>query len=340
MMGIIMSIAVVFDISEKIDDFIAKGPTLKQIAFDYYVNFVLHFANLFSSLLIFLSVIFFTAKMAHNTEIVAILSSGVSFKRMLRPYFIGATILASISFCMNHWVIPHANKTRLDFENTYIRNKVYYSDKDTHKLIGDGQSVYFYQFRNLKGRGYKFTWEHWENNTLTDKFYASSIDWDSTTGSWKLKNYVWRHIDSLEETLVTGDILDTTFNLHPSDFTQRLENVQAMDKDELDQFIAEETAEGSTYVPFHQIEKHQRSSYPFSTYILVLMGVSIASRKVRGGIGLHIASGIAICAAYILCMKASSVFATNSGLDPLVAVWIPNIIFSLGALYLFNRAPK
>ena len=341
MLGLIMVIAIIFDISEKIDDFLEKEAPIKAIVFDYYVNFVLHYGNLFNFMLIFISVIFFTAKMAQNTEIVAILSSGVSFRRLLLPYFIGATVLASISFYMNHWVLPEANKVRLEFEEQYIRNKAHYSaDFNIHKVLQEGENIYIRKFRLLNNRGYKFALEQWNGTELTNKIIAQSISWDSTKQKWVIEGWRWRKINGMEETLERGRVIDTVLNMHPSDFASRINKVEAMNSNELDAYIEEKRKEGSDYVPFYEIEKHQRSSYPFATYILTLIGVSVASRKVRGGIGLHIAFGLLMCGIYILCMKITSVFATNAGVNTMIAVWIPNLVFGIVAIVLFNKAHK
>lgn len=335
-----MAIAIIFDISERIDDFIEKDAPLRAIIFEYYLNFVLFYSNLFSALLIFISVIFFTAKMAQDTEIVAILSGGVSFKRLLLPYFIASTFLVVCSLGLNHWLIPEANKIRLNFEEVYIRNKFYNSERDIHKEISPGQFVYFEQFRTDWNKGFKFSLEQWDNTKMIDKITAKQIIWDSTRQKWVLSDYVWRKINGTDETIIIGASMDTTLNIHPEDFAERLNFVEAMNTNELDKYIAKEIQEGSIYVPYYEIEKHSRTAYPLATYILTLIGVSISSRKVRGGIGLHIAFGLLICGIYILCMKVTSVFATNAGLDAFIAVWIPNIIFGIIGLYMFYKAPK
>lgn len=337
---VLMSIAIIFDISERIDDFIKTNPPLKAIIFQYYVNFVIFYGNLFSSLLIFIAVIFFTAKMASNTEIVAILSSGVSFNRILLPYFISALFFAGFSLYANHWLVPDANKRRLDFENTFIRNPYQNTERDIHMQINPGEFVYFESYNVTYNKGYKFSLEKWNGTELKLKIMASVCEWDSSKGKWILDGYYIREIDGLKETIKEGPRFDTVLNLSPKDFEKRLTNTEMMNYTELNDFIEDETRAGSEYIPYYEVEKHQRSSYPFAAFVLTLIGVSVASRKVRGGIGLHIAFGLLICVSYILAMKVTTVYATNAGLNPLAAVWIPNALFGILAVVLYYRAPK
>lgn len=341
-LGVIMLIAVVFDVSEKIDDFISHKAPFWAIIIDYYFNFILYFGNLFSPLLIFISVIFFTSKMASNSEIVAILSSGVSFRRMLLPYFIAATILASLAFVLNHWVIPHANRSRLAFEEAYIRMPFRNFDRNIHKPIDPpNELVYFESYNAQQDIGYKFSYEKWEEGELQYKILGDFARWDSSLNKWRINNYQIRSFEGLEEHLETGLRLDTNLGVYPEDFERRVDvATQSMDYTELNEFIERMEAEGSEYVPFYEIEKHTRSSLPFATYILTLIGVSISSRKVRGGIGVHLALGLLLCVSYILFMKVSAVYATNAGLDAMLSTWIPNILFAGLSIYILRRAPK
>lgn len=335
-----MTIAIIFDISERIDDFLKTDPPLKAIIFEYYVNFVIFYGNLFSSLLIFITVIFFTAKMASNTEIVAILSSGVSFNRMLLPYFLAAILLAGFSLYANHWLVPDANKKRLDFENTYIRNPYQNTERDMHIQTDPGEFIYFESYNVKYNKGYKFSLEKWEGTELKLKIMAASCQWDTVKNTWQLDGYYIRRIEDLKETVKEGLRMDTVLNLSPKDFEKRLTNTEMMNYAELNKFIEDEIKAGSEYIPFYEVEKHQRSSYPFAAFVLTLIGVSVASRKVRGGIGLHIALGLLLCVSYILAMKVATVYATNAGLNPLLAVWIPNALFGILSIYLYKKAPK
>lgn len=339
-LAVIMLVAIIFDISEQIDEFLKSDAPFFVIVTDYYINFVLYYGNLFSALLIFIAVIWFTSVMAGKTEIVAILSSGMSFRRMLLPYFIAATLLAAVSFYFNHSLIPKANKVRLDFENTYFRSPYRLRANNIHKQVKPGEFIFFERYNSERDIGYKFTYETWEGTRLVSKLMAAIIKWDSLSGKWQINDYMIRDIDGLNETMRRGSDKDTTLGFTPHDFARRMVDVEMMDYAQLEAFIEDESFKGSDEIPFYEIEKHQRSSYPFATYVLTLIGVSIASRKVKGGIGMHIAIGMLICVSYILAMKVTTVYATNAGLDPLIAVWLPNVIFGIFALFLLKFAPK
>jgi lipopolysaccharide export system permease protein len=339
-MVLLMCIACIFDVSEKIDDFIKNSAPIGAILLDYYANFVIHYGNLFSFLIIFIAVIFFTSKMAQNTEIVAILSSGVSFNRLLRPYLIAATILAGMALYLNHFVLPNANADRLAFEEQYIRNSFAMKSRNLHREIEPGTIVSFQHFNYRTNIGTSFSLEKWENAELKYKLISPVVNFDTLSGSWKLNNYVIRTFAESREYVISAGSLDTIFPWVPSDFARRLSVASAMDYHALNKYIQEETDKGSDQVAFYLIEKHQRSSFPFATYILTIIGVSVASRKTRGGIGLHLAIGFLVVMVYIFAMKMTTVAATNAGLDPAIAVWIPNIIFSVIALLFYQRAQK
>ena len=338
--GLIVCIAVVFDISEKVDDFIERHAPLKAIAFDYYLNFIPYFANLFSPLFVFISVIFFTSKMAVQTEIIAILNSGISFNRFLRPYIISATVIAIASFYLNNLVIPHANLVRLQFENIYIKNPYVYRGRNIHRQIKPGEFVYFESYDNKANTGFMFSLEKFEEGKLVTKLMAYRITWDSLTQKWSIENYTIRHINGMTEELKKGIRLDTALSIHPSEFNRRMNFIEAMDFSELNTYIKEEKQRGSEVIPFYEVEKYRRTSYPFATFILTLIGVAISSTKVRGGVGLQLGAGILLSFTYIMFMQVSTTFATNGNLPAVVAVWIPNFVYAVIALYLLRKAPK
>ena len=339
-LGLIISIAIVFDISEKIDDFLEKEAPFKAIVFDYYLNFIPYFGNLFSPLFIFISVIFFTSRMAGLTEIVAILASGVSFKRLLMPYLAASALLAGISFYLNNYVIPHANTERLEFETKYIRNPFVYKNRHVHRQIAPGQFIYFESFNNTDRIGYQFSFEEVKNGQLTFKLLADRIIWDSLKNKWTCESYFWRKIDGMKEIIGSGYRMDTVFAFHPSEFSRRTNFIETMDTPELNRYIQQEMLRGSEEIPFYLVEKHRRTSLPFSTFILTIIGVSLSSRKVRGGIGIQIGAGILLSFTYIMFMQVSQTFATNGNLPAWLAVWIPNIVYSVIALFLLRRAAK
>jgi lipopolysaccharide export system permease protein len=337
---LIVGIAVVFDVAEKMDDFVGKGAPLKEIVFDYYLNFIPYFANLFSSLFTFIAVIFFTSKMAYNTEIIAILSSGVSFKRMMFPFFISAAFIAVFSFLLNSFVIPPANRTRIDFENTYTKRPLRNTDRNIHRQVRPGIYIYMSQYNTHSNIGYKFTMEHIVHGELKSKLFSEFIKYDTTSNKWTANNYHIRNYLEDGEELIHGDQIDTIIYLTPSDFSRRLNIVETMNMFELNHFIDEQRLQGADNVDFYLIEKYSRVAYPFSTFILTLIGVALSSRKVRGGIGLHIGLGLGLSFSYILFMRFSTMFSVGGSIPPLVAVWIPNFIYAIIALILYRLAPK
>lgn len=337
---LVVCIVVVFDVSEKISDFIEKEAPLKAIIFDYYVNFIPFFANMFSPLFIFIAVIFFTSKMASDSEVVAILASGVSFNRFLRPYIVSALILSVISLYFNNFLIPDANKKRLAFEEVYYRNKFRNISNDIHIQLDKQTYVYMSNFVVDLNLANNFSIETIEDGKLTYKLISDNAKWDSTSQKWVITNYIERHINNLEEVITKGNRKDTTINLHPSEFKRRNSFITTMDYFELNDFIEEAKFKGSQEVVRYEVEKHNRAAYPFATIVLTLIGVAVSSRKVRGGIGLHIGLGLLISFAFILFMQISSTFAINSGWSPILAVWMPNVVFGLLALYLIKKAPK
>jgi len=338
--ALIVVVVIIFDISEKIDDFIEGEAPFKAIVFDYYFNFIPFFANLFSPLFTFIAVIFFTSKMASNSEIVAILGSGMSFKRMLLPYFIGAMVITLLSLYLNNFVIPDSNEKRLEFEESYIRRAFRNVDRNIHRQISRDTYIYFDRFDNIKSTGYKFSLEKYNNRKLYYKLMSETIKWDTLKKVWHIENYIIRTFKGMEEHVQKGISIDTTLNIDPSDFGRRINTVETMDYFELNEYIEKEQNKGSEKIAFYEIEKHKRFAFPFATFILTIIGVSLASRKVRGGIGLHIGLGLLISFSFILFMQVSITFATNANLSPFLAMWIPNILFGVLAYYLYVLAPK
>jgi lipopolysaccharide export system permease protein len=339
--ALILSIAVIFDLSEKIDDFLESGASLKAILFDYYLNFIPYFAVLFSSLFAFIAVIYFTSRMAYNTEIIAILNSGMSFRRLLLPYMISATLIAVASFYLSDQVIPEANKVKLAFEEQYVKKRpVRFKTTNFHRQIEPGVYVYLQNYSNVSKVGYQFTIEKFEDGQLVSKMFADQIRWDTASNKWEARRYYIRTIDGLHETLEEGRVIDTTLAMHPDDFQMRLNIVETMSLKELDEFITKQRMQGETNVTAYLIERHNRIAFPFSTFILTLIGVAVSSRKLRGGIGLQIALGVVISFVYILFQQFSKQFAIGGLLPVMLAVWLPNIFFLIVALFLMRLAPR
>ncbi len=340
--ALIISISIVFDFSENVDEFIEKNAPTEAVIFDYYMNFIPYFANLFSPLFIFISVIFFTSKMASNTEIVAVLASGISFKRLLFPYLLCAILLGILSFYLNNFLIPTSNKARLDFRNTYIDDNPFKnSERNMHLQLSPNNYAYLESYSSLTDVGVKFSLEQFdEEGKLRYKLQGDFIKWDTTKNLWNIQNYYEREINGMEEKIRRGLNKDTVLNMKPAEFRRRDADVESLDYYELEREIEKEKFKGSKMVVFYEVEKHKRYAFPFASIILTFIGVAIASRKVRGGIGLHLGLGLAISFSFILFMKVTQTFATNGGLNPMLAMWIPNILFGFLAFYLLKKAPK
>ncbi len=337
---LILLIVIVFDISEKIDDFLEHEITPKSIILDYYIHFIPYFGNLFSPLFIFISAILFTSKLSNNSEIIAMLNSGISFTRLLRPFIISAIILGALSFILGNFIIPPANTKRINFENTYLKNRRYSNAKDIHMQIHPGQYMYMQNFNSRTDVGYKFTLEKFEDGKLISKLKSDYAKFDSISNKWQIYNYEIRNLYNSFEKINSGSKLDTIINLNPQEFTKRISLVETMNMFELNNYINEEALKGSEQLVYHKIEKHKRIAFPFASIILTLIAVAIASRKNRGGIGIHLGIGILIAFTYILFMQVSTTFATNSNLKPALAVWIPNICYTILAGILVYKAPK
>ncbi len=333
-------IVIVFDISEKIDDFLRREAPMKAIIFDYYLNFVPYFINLFSYLLTFIAVIFFTSRMASDSEIIAILSSGISFRRMLFPYFLSAFALGLLSFLLANFIIPYTNRSMFEFEKKYINDPRNFSDMNVHKQISPGTFIYLENFNMQTNTGSKFTLEKFDDRDLIFKIRAEKIEWDSLRRRWKISDYYARKVDGLNESIIKGIKLDTILPFKPKDFTENVEEVKIMNYFELQDHIKMKELRGDPDLIKFKVKKYERIAYPFATVILTLIGVSVSCRKVRGGIGFHLGLGLALTFLYILFMQIFTVFATFGDLPPLIAVWTPNVIFGFIAIFLYRIAPK
>jgi lipopolysaccharide export system permease protein len=338
---VILALVVIFDFSEKIDDFLENGAPYKAVIFDYYLNFIPYFAVLFSYLFTFISVIFFTSKMAANTEIIALLSSGMSMNRLFRPYFISAVIIAIFSFFMSDLVIPRSNQKRIDFEEKYIHKRpVSFDQRNIHRQIEPGIFIYMERFSNYSKTGSNFSIEKFEDGKLVSKLIADQIIWKPETNNWNIRRYYIRDYNGYEETITEGMEIDSMLRLHPSEFARRPNIVETMSIRELNEFIDDARMKGETNVIAYQIERYKRVATPFATFILTVIGLSVSSRKIRGGIGMHLGIGLSLSFSYILFMQFSSQFSVGGAMAPGLAVWLPNIVFFFIALYLYSKVPK
>lgn len=338
---LIILIAVVFDISEKMDEFIENSAPLKSIIFDYYLNFIPYFAVLFAPLFSFIAVIFFTSRMAYNSEIIAILSSGVSFPRLLVPYFVSALFIMFFNLALGNYIIPHANQERFNFDEQYYHKRPKgFSERNVHRQIEPGLFVYLESYNTRNNYGRRFSLEKFEDGELVSKLVSQEIRWDTSTSKWQIRNYYIRDYNNKSQTITEGISLDTTLNLDPAQFSMRDNIVETMTLKMLSEFIADQRMQGSTKVNSLLVERHKRFSFPFSTLILTLIGVAVSSRKVKGGVGMHIGIGLAVSFSYILFLQFSAQYAISGIMPAVVATWLPNFVFGFIAFYLYKLAPK
>jgi len=340
---LILGIAVIFDFSEKIDDFIEKQAPLKAVIFDYYLNFIPYFATLFAPMFVFIAVIFFTSKMAINTEIIAILNAGMSFRRLLVPYFISAALIASFTFVLTNFVIPHSNIKRLGFEEKYWRDPGFrkVSLSALHRQVYPNVYIYMESYNAITQTGRNFSMEEFDDHgKLESKMSAQMVKWDTTINKWGAWWYNIRETDSLGERLSTGRRIDTVLNVTPSDFARSPEFVGTMNHRELRDYIGVLKLQGSDELKLYLNERHRRYAMPFAFFVLTLIGVSLSSRRIRGGIGMQIGLGLMLTFSYILFMQFASQFSLKGDLNPALAMWLPNIIYTFIALGVYRFAPK
>jgi lipopolysaccharide export system permease protein len=333
-------ISVVFDISEHLDNFLTHNNTVYDIAFKYYAGFIPFYINLLSPLINFLAVIFFTAKMANQTEIVPILSGRASFNRFLRPYFIAATLIFIVSFFANVYLIPYTNELKVNFEHANGFNGDYNAKNEVHLQLDEHTYIYVQSFDKASRVGYQFVLEKFDGDELKKRIVANSIAYDSVKKVWSMRDYSVRYVNGLDEKLATNLNKDTVLNMQPSDFEVISNTYSAMSLSDLNKRIGQEKIRGSGDLQDMLYEKYRRFIYPFASYVLTLIGVSISSRRVRGGIGLPLGIGLFLCFAYIVVDKFSLVFAIKGGMSPFLSALIPNSLFGLLGLYLLYKAPK
>lgn len=335
-------IIVVFDAVEKMDDFLELNAPLYDVAVKYYVNFVPFFINQFSGLITFIAVIMFTSKMAYDTEIIAILSGGVSFKRLMWPYFISAFLVTVLSLALNLYIIPKANTTRIEFEASYLKkNKRNNYEEFIYRQISPNTFISIKGYNTLTKNADFMVLETYDGGRIISSLSARNATFDTQSRHWKAPKYITRSYENDQENLVKHETpLDTLINLSDSEIGKVKNHIQTLNINELEDFIEEQRNKGSDMTSWFEVEKHNRFAYPISTFILTLIGVSLSSRKVRGGTGLHIGIGISLCFTYILVMQLTNEFAKGGVLPPWIAVWLPNMIFLIVALVLYHRAPK
>lgn len=341
---IIVVIAVIFDFNEQIDKLTRSHAPMQKIIFDYYVNFIPYFANLFSPLFVFIAVIFFTSKLADNSEIIAMKSTGMSFRRLLRPYMVSAAIIALSSFLLGAYVIPQTSVERVNFYNRYIKKRSDITSIDNVQMqVDTGVVAYITYFDNVTKRGYGFSLDKFVDKKLVSHLTAQTITYDTLSErrcSWTLQQYHIRTLQGKREKLESGAKLDTIIMMEPKDFFFVRNQQETMTLPQLNEFIDRQKLRGAAGISTFEVEYHKRFAAPFAAFILTLIGVTLSCEKRKGGMGASIGAGIALSFAYILFQTISATFAINAGWPPMLSVWIPNILFAIIAGVLYRRTPQ
>lgn len=339
--ALIISIAVVFDFNEKQDKFMSHDAPWNAIIFDYYLNFIPYFANLFSPLFVFIAVIFFTSKLTENSEIIAMFSSGMSFKRILRPYMVSAGIIAVATFWLGGYVIPKGSVTRINFEDKYYKPRKANSARNIQLEVDTGVIAYIDRFENYRQTGYRFSLDKFKDKQLVSHLTARSITYDTTAyHRWTIKDYMIREMDGMKEKITHGDRIDTTLFMEPADFLIMKNQQEMLTNPQLSEYIDQQKQRGFANIKEFEIEYHKRIAMSFASFILTLIGVSLSSKKTKGGMGLYLGIGLGLSFSYILFQTIASTFAVNGNVPPMIAVWIPNILYAFIAFYLYKKAPK
>ena len=336
---LIMSIAVIFDLTEKLDDFFENQVSVREIVFDYYLNFIPYFMNMFSPLFIFISVIFFTSKLAGDSEIIAILASGVSYHRLMWPYFLSALLLFVFSFWMTGYVIPPASEKMLTFQDKYIQHFTRENARNIQMEVEPGTILYIESFQKRTNMGYRASLEHFDGKKLTMRITADRIHYDSAY-NWRLDKYVRRDFDGMRETLVRGMRLDTIIPVQPKELFYTAENAQMMTNPELKSYIKTQRKRGSGNVQAFETEWWKRWASPIGAFIMTLLGVTLSSKKVRGGMGKNLGVGLTLSALYILFSTVSTTFSVSGIMSPFMSVWLPNIMFLAIGVVLYIRVSR
>ena len=340
---LIISISIVFDVNENLAKFTQYHAPLRAIVFDYYMNFVPYFANLFSPLFVFIAVIFFTSKLAGNSEIIAMLAAGVSFKRLMRPYMISCVLISLLSFYLSAYVIPHGTVIRQNFETTYKNKRKNTAADNVQLQVGQGVIAYIQHYDNLMKRGYGFSLDKFENKKLVSHMTATDIQYDTISDTkyhWKARNWKIRQLKGLREHITSGSQCDTTIMMEPTDLVYSKGQQETFTSPELREYISKQIDLGSGNVVQYQVEYHKRIASSFASFILTIIGLSLSSRKRKGGMGLYLGIGLALSFAYIMLQTVSSTFAINADFPPMLAAWIPNIIFAVVAYFCYRHAPN
>jgi lipopolysaccharide export system permease protein len=357
---ILLAVISVIDMTDKMDKFAKAQLTSGQI-FGYYLDFIPWIGSLVTPITIFIATVYVCSRMAGRTEVIAILSAGISFRRMMLPYFIGSFFIAALSFILNGWIIPNSNKSKLAFEVQYLKNKYYYDKQNIHIQVAPDVYLYMKSYNNTNNTGYQFTLERFQDNKMIEKLTASRVEWDTAKQKWTLRDWRIHNVQSIFETtsgpeakpgletskrivstdsIKSGSTLDTALVIHPKEFESDYRKYDGMTLNELNKYIKTLRSRGSTGIEVYEVEKYTRYTAPFTIFILVFMAVIVSSRKSRGGTGLQIALGFLLSFIFILFFTLFRTFAENGSLPPQISVWIPNIIFGIISLIMYKYVPR
>lgn len=340
---IIISIAVVFDINEHIDKFVSRNATMRQIFLDYYVNFVPYYSNLFSQLFVFVSVIYFTTKLAENSEIIAMMSTGMSFRRIMRPYIFSAVIISLVTYYLSCYVIPEGNIKRVKFENTFKKKKVVSYTTNAQLEVDHGVIAYIGRYEDNTKTGYEFLLDQFKNKKLVSHLQANTIRYDTLAEGpyhWILNNYEIRDLQGMREIIKTGSRLDTIIKMEPQDFLITKGQQETLTSPKLRRYIQRQKERGFANIKEFEFEYWKRGSSAFAIIILTIMGVSLSAQKRKNGMGIALGIGIFLSLLYILFQTFSKTFAVNLNMYPPLAAWLPNIVFAFIAFILYKKAPR
>ena len=341
--ALIISISIVFDYNEHMSKFATNHAPWKAIIFDYYANFIPYFSNLFSPLFVFIAVIFFTSKLAGNSEIIAMLASGTSFRRLMRPYMISAALIAVVNFYLGAYVIPHGNIIRQNFEVLYKNNKKVTTAQNVQLQVSPGVIAYIQTYDNKTKRGYGFSLDQFEQKKLVSHMTANVIQYDTISDEryhWKAINYKIRTLKGLREHIETGVELDTVVMMEPMDLVFSRGQQETFTSPELLRYISKQKDRGSSNVVQYEVEYHKRIATSFASFILTIIGASLSSRKRKGGMGMYLGIGLALSFTYIMLQTISATFAINAGTPPMLAAWIPNLLYVFIAYFCYRQAPN
>lgn len=336
---LLLLVIAMFDITEKLDAFLTAP--LKETLFDYFASFLPYFANQLSPLFVFISVIFFTTKLADNSEIIAMLSSGITFHRLLRPYMIGATIIAALTFALSNYIIPPTNVNRIAYTNKYVKNKAISYGTNIQLMVRSGEVAYFGRFDNTSKQGYRFSLDKFDGKAIVSRLTASSVEYDTTRQyHWKLKDYMIRDFNGMNEKIRKGFTLDSIIPIEPKDFLISSNDQEMLTTPQLAEYIRKQKMRGVANIKNFEIEKEKRLAETAAAFILTLIGMSLSSKKVKGGMGINIGIGLGLSFSYILFSTITSSFAINGYTSPAVAMQIPNIVYLIIGIILYRRASK